>query len=361
LIYADDEYKTIRDKCDSRPTWGCNRAKQSIKGDSVFKIKERVTPLLTVLVLAVLAAGLAGCQIPQPSPYPPDGHIRQSAIVPSYMLSIDQLGSRLGLTVAMSGNPYYEMKNTANRVLLFVHENGRVHVNGQSVAAVGPIVEVNGTYYVSEILEPQIRPHLKDNSSIWTPAPEPLPSSPSWPSRTGPSLVVIDPGHGGRDPGAISYLGHYEKDIVLQISRRLATILQQRGIQVIMTRQGDTFIELEERAAIANQAGANLFVSIHADSHNDRMHQGFTLYIARSASEASRRFGRSFENTLSMTGIPSKGLRTADYRVLVQTSVPAVLVETGFLSSPSEAALLLDGNHQERIAAAIADGIINAL
>ncbi|NLW82793.1 MAG: N-acetylmuramoyl-L-alanine amidase [Phycisphaerae bacterium] len=327
----------------------------------MFKIKERVTPLLTVLVLAVLAAGLAGCQIPQPSPYPPDGHIRQSAIVPSYMLSIDQLGSRLGLTVAMSGNPYYEMKNTANRVLLFVHENGRVHVNGQSVAAVGPIVEVNGTYYVSEILEPQIRPHLKDNSSIWTPAPEPLPSSPSWPSRTGPSLVVIDPGHGGRDPGAISYLGHYEKDIVLQISRRLATILQQRGIQVIMTRQGDTFIELEERAAIANQAGANLFVSIHADSHNDRMHQGFTLYIARSASEASRRFGRSFENTLSMTGIPSKGLRTADYRVLVQTSVPAVLVETGFLSSPSEAALLLDGNHQERIAAAIADGIINAL
>lgn len=360
MIFAD-EYKTIRDKCDFRPTWGCNRAKQSIKGDSVFKIKERVTPLLTVLVMAVLAAGLAGCQKPLHSPSSPGQHIRKSPTVPSYMLSINQLGNRLGLTVAMSGNPYYEMNNTSNRVLLFMHENGRVHVNGQSITAVGPIVEVNGTYYVSEILEPQIRPHLKDNSNIWMPAPTPQPSTPTWPSRTGTSVVVIDPGHGGRDPGAISYLGHHEKDIVLQISRRLAANLQRRGIQVIMTRQGDTFIELEERAAIANRAGAALFVSIHADSHNDRVHQGFTLYIARSASEASRRFGRSIENALSMTGIHSKGLRTADYRVLVQTSVPAVLVETGFMSNPSEAAMLLDGNHQERIAAAIADGIINAL
>jgi len=275
------------------------------------------------------------------------------------MMSIDRLGNRLGLSVAMSGNPYYEMKNPANRVLLFMYENGRVHVNGQSVAAVGPIVEVNGTHYVSEILENQIRPYLKDNSSIWTPTPPP--SAPPRIPSTSSGLVVIDPGHGGRDPGAISYLGHYEKDINIQIARRVTAILERRGVRVIMTRQGDTFVELEERAAIANRAGADLFVSIHADSHNDRMHQGFTLYIARSASQASRRFGRSIENALSMTGIPSKGLRTADYRVLVNTSGPAVLVETGFLSNPSEAALLLDGNHQERIAAAIADGILNAL
>lgn len=358
MIFAD-EYKTILYKSRLGPQAGLQLWYQTIKGDSVFKIKKPVTSLLTILMLTVLAAGLAGCQGPARSSS--GGHIRQYAAVPGYMISIDQLGSRLGLSVDMTGNPYYELKNPANRVLLFMYENGRVHVNGESIASVGPVVEVNGTHYVSEILETQIRPYLKDNSSLWTPTPAPAPSAPAWTPLTGSGLVVIDPGHGGRDPGAISYLGHHEKDIVLSISRRLAAILQRRGIQVIMIRQGDTFIELEERAAIANRAGADLFVSIHADSNSDRMHRGFTVYIARSAGEASRRVGRSIENALSRTGISSKGLRTADYRVLVQTSGPAVLVETGFLSNPSEAAMLLDGSHQDRLAAAIADGIMDAL
>ena len=312
-----------------------------------------------VIGLIALATGLAGCQGSQRASA--GGHIRSSTTVPSYMLSIDQLGSRLGLSVASAGNPYYELKNPANRVLLFMSENGRVHVNGASIASIGPVVEVNGTHYVSEILLTQIRPYLKDNSSLWTPAPTPTPPAQTWTPRSNSGLVVIDPGHGGRDPGAVSYLGYYEKEVNIQIARRLSAILQRRGIQVIMTRQGDTFVELEERAAIANRAGANLFVSIHADSNGDRIHQGFTIYIARSASEASRRLGRSIENALSRTGIPSKGLRTADYRVLVQTSCPAVLVETGFLSNPSEAAMLLDGGHQDRIATAIAAGIISAL
>lgn len=317
----------------------------------------RVKTAVISSLLIVLTAGLSGCGKPA---HTAGGHIRQSPTVPGYMVSIEQLGSRLGLSVSMAGNPYYELKNPANRVLIFMSENGRVHINGESVASVGPVVAVNGTHYVSEILVNQIRPYLKDNSSLWTPAPSPSPA-PAWTPRTSSGLIVIDPGHGGRDPGAISYLGYYEKEVNLGIARRLNAILQKRGIQVIMTRQSDTYIDREERAAIANRAGADLFVSIHADANHDRIHQGFTVYIARSASQASRQFGRSIENALSRTGIPSKGLRTADYVVLVQTSGPAVLVETGFLSNPSEAAMLLDGSHQERIAAAIADGIINAL
>lgn len=309
------------------------------------------------IAAAVLAAGLAGCQPPKRPAG--GGFIRQSTTVPGYMLSIDQLAGKLGLSVSSSGNPYYELTNSANRVLLFMHENGRVFANGDAVAPVGPVVQVNGTHYVSEILLTQIRPYINNNAPVWVPAPQP-PVQIS-PPRTGSGLVVIDAGHGGKDPGAISYLGYYEKETNLGIARRLAAILQKRGIQVIMTRQGDTYIEKEERAAIANRAGANLFVSIHADSNGDRVHQGFTVYIARSASETSRRIGRSIESALSRTGIPSKGLRTADYVVLVQTSCPAVLVETGFLSNPSEAAMLLDGTHQDRLAAAIADGIINSL
>ena len=327
------------------------------RGVSVVKMTTRIKQSTVSIGWIVCAALLAGCQ---PSPRPAGNPaIRKSSTPPAYMLSINDLGSQLGLSVTTAGNPYYELKNTANRVLLFMYENGRVYVNGDAIAQVGPVVDVNGTYYVSEILLSQIRPYLKSGQTAWTPAPQPTPGT--WTPRTGSGLVVIDPGHGGRDPGAISYLGHHEKDIVLQIARRLEAILQRRGIQVIMTRRGDTFVELEERAAIANRAGADLFVSIHADSHNDRVHQGFTVYIANSASETSRRAGRSIENTMSRIGIPSKGLRTADYRVLVRTNCPAVLVETGYLSNPNEAAMLLDGGYQERIAAAIADGIINAL
>lgn len=269
------------------------------------------------------------------------------------MLSVSDLATRLGLSVAKAGAPYYELKNNANRVLLFVHDNGRVFVNGQPIGQVGPTVQANGAYYVSESLITQIRPHLK-TAPAWTPAPTPKP-------RPGTAVVVIDPGHGGKDPGATSYLGNYEKNINLAIARKLAAILQKRGVQVVMTRQGDTFVELNDRADIANNAGADMFVAIHGDSMEDRTHRGFSVYISRSASEASRRLGRSIENALSRTGIPSKGLRTADYRVLVRTRCPAVLVECGYLSNPTEAALLMDGAHQDRIAAAIADGIMAEL
>ena len=303
--------------------------------------------ILCGLVLAALAGWLTGCQEPSKSSSWSSGR------VPVGMLSVSDLAARLGLSVAKAGSPYYELKNANNRVLLFMHDNGRVFVNGQPVGQVGRTYYANGAYYVSESLIAQIRPHLK-TAPAWTPSPKPKP-------RPGTAVVVIDPGHGGKDPGAVSYLGNYEKDITLAIARKLAAILQRRGVQVVMTRQGDTFVELNDRADIANNAGADLFVSIHGDSMEDRTHRGFTVYIARSASEASRRLGRSIENALSRTGIPSKGLRTADYRVLVRTNCPAVLVECGYLSNPQEAALLMDGAYQDRIAAAIADGILAEL
>ncbi len=325
----------------------------------MIKMTKRIKVLAGLASWSVLTLALAGCQEPTHGRTSGGSSIRTRSTPPAYMLSVNDLGSQLGLSVTKTGNPYYELKNTTNRVLLFMYEDGRVYVNGESVASVGPVVDVNGTYYVSEILLTQIRPFLKSGQTVWTPAPLPTPSP--WTPRTGNGLVVIDAGHGGKDPGATSYLGHLEKDIVLQIAKRVAANLRQRGVEVIMTRSDDTFIELEERAAIANRANADLFVSIHADSNHDRLHQGFTLYIARSASEASRRAGRQLETAMSRIGIPSKGLRTADYRVLVRTQCPAVLVEAGFLSNPNEAAMLLDGGYQERIASAIADGIVNTL
>lgn len=325
----------------------------------MLKNTTRVKRGLRYIVLAIFAAGLAGCQGPAKSSTPSGIIARKCNTPPAYMLSIDDLAKKLGLTATMpAGQPYYELKNANNRVVLFLYKDGRVHVNGTPVCAVGPVVDVKGTYYVSEILFSQIRANLNNGQPAWKPVPTP---TPKWTPRTSSGMVVIDPGHGGKDPGAISVLGYYEKGINLSIAKRLVAILQKRGIQAILTRQGDTFIELNDRADVANNAGADLFVAIHADSNGDRSHQGFTVFIARSPNETSRRLARSIESALSSTGIESNGIKGQDYRVLVRTSCPAVLVECGFLSNSWEAGILDNADHQDRIAAAIADGIINNL
>lgn len=307
-----------------------------------------------IVPLCLLVVTLCGCQGPKPVVITSS---RQQA--PAYMLSIEQLAARLNLAVAGNNGRYYELKNHSNRVLVFTHPGGNLYVNGQDAGPVGSTVEANGKTWFSELLVPKIRGWLKAGSfTAYTPAPATTPSRPrSYASGT----VVIDAGHGGRDPGAISYLGDHEKRIVLSIAKKIASRLESRGVTVVMTRDGDYFVELDERCAIANRVNPDLFVSVHADSNGNRMHQGFTVYIAPTASDTSRRAGRLFESHLSRAGINSKGIRTNDYRVLVKTTCPAVLVECGFLSNPSEAALLLDGTHQNRLADAVTEAIIQSL
>lgn len=277
-----------------------------------------------------------------------------SGTLPAYTVSVEQLASKLGLSVQKAGTPYYELTNANNRVLLFVNDGGRVYVNGTSIGSIGTVSRVGGSYYVSELLVPKIRGNLKPSTLVKPDYTSPVP-------RVLTGLVVIDPGHGGTDPGAISYLGYHEKEVNLSIGRKVASYLQQQGIKTVMTRNSDSFVELEDRAAVANRVGADLFVSVHANANGDRMHRGYTVYVARSASWASKKTGQNIENTMANTGLSSEGLRNADYRVLVRTDCPAVLVECGYLSNPSEAALLYESQFQDRIARAIADGIVKSL
>ena len=283
------------------------------------------------------------------------GYQSQIGSKPSYSVSVSQLAARLGLTVKTAGSPYYELTNANNRVLLFTYEGGRVYVNGAEVCRVGTATQVGGSTYVSELLVPKIRGHLISTSAIT------LKSYKTFNPKTASGTVVIDPGHGGKDPGAISCLGFYEKTVVLSIARKVASYLENRGIRVIMTRNSDTFIELNERADIANRAGADLFVSIHADAHPSRSQNGYTIYVARSASWSSKKIGLAVSQAMGQTGLASKGVRNADFRVLVRTACPAVLVECGYLSNPSDAALLRDSDFQDRIARSITDGIIASL
>ncbi|MHC5083729.1 MAG: N-acetylmuramoyl-L-alanine amidase family protein [Planctomycetota bacterium] len=276
---------------------------------------------------------------------------------PSYTISMEQLASRLNMSVAKSGNPHCELTDANNRVLIFTYPGGSVWVNGTNIGKVGSVTKSNGTFYVPDLLVAKIRGHLISSYS----PPNPTPYQPPATIRTGSGVVVIDPGHGGKDPGATSYLGYYEKGVNLQISRKVANYLKDAGVTVIMTRNSDSYPELEDRAAIANRNNADLFVSIHCDSIGNRTHKGYTIYIARSASWSSKKAGRILESSLAATGIASKGMRKADYKVLVQTIGPAVLIECGYLTNPTEAANLENGWYQGKIARAIADGIIEYL
>lgn len=266
-------------------------------------------------------------------------------------ISVSELAQLLSLRVDDKTSTHIILRRLGKTVMIFTHKGGSVYVNAKEIGEVSRIEA--GEVYIPKALVSKIR------SMLGTPEPTPLPE-PNPPSVVS-GYVVIDPGHGGKDPGATSCLGYYEKHINLAVAREVTDLLQQRGIRVKMTRTGDYYPELEERAAIANRLNADLFVSIHADSSPKSSTRGYTLYIANGASRASQRAANALEAAMSSTGLSSKGVRKGNYHVLVDTNGPAVLVEMGYLSNRYEAGLLRDSAFQGRMAQAIADGITNYL
>jgi N-acetylmuramoyl-L-alanine amidase len=295
--------------------------------------------------LALVLLVLSGCQQPQK---------QTPQVVPTaHTTTIENLARQLDLQVEEWDESFVVLKNAANTVLIFTHADARYFVNGRPIGAVGAVKKAGGTVYVSDLLIPQIRAHLRAT------VPQPPAPRPATPRARG--LVVIDAGHGGNDPGTISAAGLHEKDINLQVALRVAALLGRNGVGVVLTRQDDRYIELEERANIANRRSTDLFVSIHSDSNPDRSRQGFTLFVARSASPQARQAADSIEQAMAATGCESHGIREADYKVLVNTDCPAVLVELGHLSNTQDVARLRDPAWQNRFAQAIASGILTYL
>ena len=174
------------------------------------------------------------------------------------------------------------------------------------------------------------------------------------------SVIIIDPGHGGKDPGATGN-GIREKNINLDIARKLGNILQSAGGRVIMTRTNDVFISLDARAASADQYNADLLVSIHADSIGKSNISGATVLTGAQASRNSKRAAWMIEAELENSGIDCRGHRSQKLRVCDGHSKPAVLVETGFLTNRQEAINLDTNWYQDKIANAIAKGVIRYL
>jgi len=186
--------------------------------------------------------------------------------------------------------------------------------------------------------------------------------------------IVVDPGHGGNDPGAKSYLGLREKKINLEVALKLKKYLSQVGIYCLLTREDDRdFCEatiqylaskrhdLSYRAKIANDYQADLFISIHANSFPSPKYHGAQTFFDTKNSE-SKKLAQTIQKQLIMQlGKNKRHIKPGNFRVLQEVQMPAVMVEIGFLSNPEEAALLADSNYCDRIAQAIYAGIINYL
>ncbi|HEY8741560.1 MAG TPA: N-acetylmuramoyl-L-alanine amidase, partial [Chloroflexota bacterium] len=190
--------------------------------------------------------------------------------------------------------------------------------------------------------------------------------------------IVIDPGHGGIDPGAMGN-GLDEKNLTLPISLDLGALLTQAGAHVVYTRTGDitigpadsTTAGLAARASIANDSHADIYVSIHVNSLSDPGFSGLTSFYGASGGyidgvtrtpsvvDQSRLLAKDVQHAvLTQTQQVDRGVQSANFYVLGNTTMPSILVETGFITNPTEARQLASPEFQEQIATGMADGIV---
>ena len=203
------------------------------------------------------------------------------------------------------------------------------------------------------------------STSTITPVPTGrMPSARNLPAvPRGRYRVVIDPGHGGPDPGAVGIGGLRETDVVLDVGLQLAQLLQNRGVQVLLTRTSEVDVDLPPRVSLANRSGANLFVSLHANALSmDRPDvNGIETFYYQG--------GRAYELALSIQqqlmavspGTPDRGARPGRFFVIRRTVMPSVLTEMGFVTGEIDAPRLADARYRQQLAAALAAGILSYL
>jgi N-acetylmuramoyl-L-alanine amidase len=196
----------------------------------------------------------------------------------------------------------------------------------------------------------------------WTAGPPPSGSSlPELPR--GRYRVVIDPGHGGPDPGAVGISGLRETDVVLDVSLQVAQLLQQRGVQVLLTRTTEVDVDLPPRVSLANSSGADVFLSIHANalSLSRPDVNGIETFYFESPSSRALAGAVQQEVLAASPGSPDRGVRQGRFFVIRRTVMPSALVEMGFVTGDLDSPRLADPQHRRRLALAIASGLLNYL
>lgn len=185
-------------------------------------------------------------------------------------------------------------------------------------------------------------------------------SQPALPTNDGKKIVIIDPGHGGRQSGAVSVTGAYEKEFNLAVGLKVQALLQKHAeIQTVITRQDDTELSLQQRVDIAQLNQADIFVSIHGNKFTTPVPNGIeTLYSRKESKDLADILHK---HVLPITGFKDRGVKTASLHVTRETTMPAVLLELGFLSNPADEAIMLTEEYQNKCAEAIVDGIVEYL
>lgn len=190
------------------------------------------------------------------------------------------------------------------------------------------------------------------------------------PVNTDGKIVIIDAGHGGSDPGASGSTGgktYQEKTINLSIAKKVRDILTENGVNVIMTRDGDTYPSLTDRSDLANMYNAVIFASIHSNSASADTATGFEVYYSTknnssvtglSSSELASAVCKSIDSKIS---IRNRGVKTADHVVTRTCTMPAILIEVGFMSTPGELSLMITEEFQNDFAQGIANGILSVI
>ncbi|BBA78967.1 N-acetylmuramoyl-L-alanine amidase [cyanobacterium endosymbiont of Rhopalodia gibberula] len=188
----------------------------------------------------------------------------------------------------------------------------------------------------------------------------PITSCPTVSSSGAPKgrvLVIIDPGHGGKDPGAVGLRGLQEKDVILPISLDVSRLLQEQGVQVKLTRNADYFVSLQGRADLANRVGADIFVSIHANavggSRSNINGMEVFYYGHQDLSEAIHR------SIVCSINVDDRGVKKGRFYVLRKSGMPASLVEVGFVTGTEDNRKLSDPAYRLQMAQAIAQGILD--
>ncbi|SDZ32939.1 N-acetylmuramoyl-L-alanine amidase [Evansella caseinilytica] len=172
-------------------------------------------------------------------------------------------------------------------------------------------------------------------------------------------IIVLDPGHGGSDPGA-SANGLVEKVVVLDISLRAKKLLEEAGATVIMTRTTDVYLTLAQRSSIGNSSNAHAFLSVHANAFNGSANGTETYWYNTYQSSNSQKLASAIQTaTLSKLGLYDRGVKLGNFHVIRETRIPSALLEVGFLDHSGDAAALSKSSSRDRTAEAIRDGFID--
>lgn len=261
----------------------------------------------------------------------------------------------------VKGSKGCELRSRFSRVV-FTYQKRSGEFNGVNVNYLNAPFSYKGEPMLSEIdfisyLDPMLRKGALQRGKI--------------------NKVMIDPGHGGKDTGAIG-ASHREKDVVLQIGKKLRDMLSKRGYQVVMTRTGDNFLSLQQRVDLCAKLEPDLFISIHCNSAGAKSARGIETYCMTPAGSAStsdskpsykKGKGNAFDKNnarlalevqkhlLRNTKANDRGIKHARFFVLKNSSCPGILVETGFLSNYYEHRLLGTSAYQDKVAVGIADAV----